>query len=206
MQLGDTQLNLSWNATAVKRTFLQQFNRSYFFIVEVRSQQCNTVFTSVVFIWIRYFYIKNYLPKYIKMFAAINLLERAHEFDVALTRTQTKRKNLRSRIASKLFNLSDCQYIKRYRLTKEIALELCELIPLKPPVLRSDAMDVKTKVCKHCVYKSSTKTLPTYFYFIMYVTIHNTIPNLCTIYIRYTVNSYLSIVRYINLNCLGSRS
>lgn len=126
---------------------------------------------------------------------------------LSVTRTQTKRNNLRSRIASKLFNLSDCQYKKRYRLTKEIALELIsELIPHMPPVLRSDAMDVKTKVCKHCVYKSSTKTLPTYFYFIMYVTILSTIPNLCTIYIKYTVNSYLSIVRYINLNCLGSRS
>lgn len=79
------------------------------------------------------------------MYAYIDLLEISHEYDVAVARAETKRKNLKARL--KCDSYSDRQFVKRYRLTKELTRELIsKLTPHMPPVLRSDALDVETKV------------------------------------------------------------
>lgn len=77
----------------------------------------------------------------------LDFMETAHECDVAIARAQSKKVNLSARLQSAAFKLSDRQFIKRYRLSKELARGLIiELTPHLPPTLRSDALDVTTKV------------------------------------------------------------
>lgn len=79
--------------------------------------------------------------------AYIDLLERAHEYDVRVSRAQAKKENLRDRLKNSAFTMTDRKFIKRYRLSKALVRMLVdELTPLMPPTLRSDALDVETKV------------------------------------------------------------
>lgn len=57
------------------------------------------------------------------MYAYIDLLEKSHEYDVAVARAETKRKNLKARLSCDSY--SDRQFVKRYLylLTKELTRE-----------------------------------------------------------------------------------
>lgn len=58
--------------------------------------------------------------------AYIFLLEKAHEFDVAMARAQTRRKNVCERLQSFAFNMTDRQFVKRYRLSKDLTRGVIE--------------------------------------------------------------------------------
>ncbi|RVE39772.1 hypothetical protein evm_015578, partial [Chilo suppressalis] len=79
--------------------------------------------------------------------AYIDLIERAHEYDVALSRARAKVRNARARIRNRAYNMSDRQFIKRYRLSKNLFHNLVsEITPYMPRTLRSDALDIETKI------------------------------------------------------------
>lgn len=76
-----------------------------------------------------------------------DVMVKAHEYDVRTARVQAKYENLRSRICESAFRMSDRQFIKRYRLSKDLVKYLITAVtPHMPPTLRSDALDVETKV------------------------------------------------------------
>lgn len=62
-------------------------------------------------------------------------------------RIQDEKKRLRNRKENNPFKLSDLEFIRRYRLSKELTLDLCEelRLMLKEPV-RSTDLDLETKV------------------------------------------------------------
>lgn len=49
----------------------------------------------------------------------MDLLERAQKYDVAVSRAQEKKKNNSTRQMCGAFEMSDRQFVKRYRLSKE---------------------------------------------------------------------------------------
>ncbi|RVE41955.1 hypothetical protein evm_013395 [Chilo suppressalis] len=46
--------------------------------------------------------------------ACIDFIERAHEYDVELSRVRAKLRNSRARIRNRAYNMSDMQFIKRF--------------------------------------------------------------------------------------------
>lgn len=75
----------------------------------------------------------------------MNFLDSAHYYDVAVARAQSKRSNWNLRRRCR--GLGDRQFVKKYRLSKDVTKELIEeLTPHLPPTLRSDSLDVETKV------------------------------------------------------------
>ncbi|KAL0879156.1 hypothetical protein ABMA27_002950, partial [Loxostege sticticalis] len=76
------------------------------------------------------------------------LLHQSHELDVHVARARAKKSNLNARSEADAFALSETKFIKRYRLSKSLAIQLIEELKphLEPARSRSDALTVETKV------------------------------------------------------------
>lgn len=84
-----------------------------------------------------------YLLKMLGLY--LNMLESAHEQDAVEERVCTRKENLE--IRKKLISVSEPKFRKRYRLSSGLFKQLVdELLPHMPPILRSDALDVESKV------------------------------------------------------------
>lgn len=80
----------------------------------------------------------------------LDVLECAYAYDVAVARAEARRLNVLARKSDPAFDLSDRKFVKRYRLSKDLTRQLIfELTPHLLPTVRSDALNVETKVRNH---------------------------------------------------------
>jgi len=72
------------------------------------------------------------------------------EAEYATTKNQRKRARMQLRKNCDPFNLDEAEFVKRYRLTKDLVRNLCdELRPLMKNPRRSTDLSVETKVNKY---------------------------------------------------------
>lgn len=92
------------------------------------------------------------------------------EADNAEVHSTRKRRRMQLRQECDPFNLDDVEFVKRYRLTKDLAHNLCdELRPLMKNPKRSTDLSVETKVKTLISTANNTKVASVYVPFITFI-------------------------------------